>query len=106
MRLDGLDPVIHAPKRLAIMSLLCSSADADFTFLRDQLVVSESDLSKQMKTLAESNYVKIHKNGAGRGSVTRYSATRAGRKALTQHVEALRSILEPTTGDPSDLDDS
>lgn len=94
MKRDELDPVIHAPKRLTIMSILSSSVDADFTFLRDQLGLSESDLSKQMKALAEAKYVKIHKNGAGRGSVTRYTATRTGRRALATHTAALRAILD------------
>lgn len=94
MNVDGLDPVIHAPKRLMIMSMLCSSVDADFPYLRDQLGVSESDLSKQMKALSDAKYVKIHKSGAGRGSVTRYAATRAGRKALATHTEAIRAIID------------
>src|SRR5699024_12790895 len=37
----GLDPVIHAPKRLAMMALLSHSHDADFTFVRDTLQVSD-----------------------------------------------------------------
>jgi len=97
---DGLDPIIHAPKRLMVMSILCSSVEADFPYLRDQLDVSESDLSKQMKALSDAKYVKVHKTGAGRGSVTRYAATRTGRKALASHTAAIRAIL-----DLADLDE-
>ncbi len=90
----GLEPVIHAPKRLRIMAILSSSTDVDFRFLVDQLSLSESDLSKQMKALAEAGFVKVNKTGVGRGSETRYSVTRAGRKAFKSHVQALQSIID------------
>lgn len=57
----GLDPIIHAPKRLAAMALLAHAHDADFKFLRERLQVSDSDLSKQMSTLAEAGYVSVSK---------------------------------------------
>jgi hypothetical protein len=50
----GLDAIIHTPKRLAIMALLDASVDADFAFLREHFDFSESDLSKQLKLLAEA----------------------------------------------------
>lgn len=92
--IDGLDPVIHAPKRLAAMALLASTASgASFTFLRDQLDLSDSDLSKQMSALDAAGYTKAHKSGRGRGSVTTFTITRAGRKAFNAHRRALIALL-------------
>lgn len=90
-----LDPVIHAPKRLAIMALLTNATAADFRFVRDHLGVSDSDLSKQMTELAGAGYVEIAKTGRGRGASTTYRVTRAGRKAYAAHRAALRALLEP-----------
>jgi DNA-binding transcriptional ArsR family regulator len=92
-RLAGLDPVIHAPKRLAAMALLANASSADFGFLRTQLGVSDSDLSKQMSALAEAGYVTISKSGRGRGSVTTYRVTRQGRIAYEAHRAALTALL-------------
>ncbi|MEZ0577876.1 transcriptional regulator [Nocardioides sp. MH1] len=89
----GLDPVIHAPKRLAAMALLCNAVDADFAFVRDHLDVSASDLSKQMAELARAGYVDIRKQGRGPGASTTYRITRAGRRAYQAHRAALRAIL-------------
>lgn len=89
----GLDPVIHAPKRLAFMALLAHAQDADFTFVRAALKISDSDLSKQATALAEAGYLKITKSGYGRGSSTAYKITPAGRKAYQQHREALEALL-------------
>jgi DNA-binding MarR family transcriptional regulator len=91
--LDGLDPVLNAPKRLAIMAVLTSSTSADFAFLREHLGVSDSDLSKQASALEATGYLTITKSGRGRGSVTVYKATKPGRHAYQQHCSALRRLL-------------
>lgn len=94
MNLDDLDPVIHPPKRLAIMALLANASSADFSFLRDHLDVSDSDLSKQMSALERAGYVSVHKTRPGRGGRTTYKATATGRRALALHLTALRAIAE------------
>ncbi len=95
--LDGLDPTLTAPKRLAAMALLSRSTGADFGFLRAHLGVSDSDLSKQMSALESAGHVKISKSGHGRGSVTTYQITKTGRSAYTRHRAALEAILDGTT---------
>lgn len=92
--LDGLDRVIHAPKRLAAMALLAATDSADFGFLRDHLQLSDSDLSKQMSALQAADYVVITKNGHGRGSTTGFAITRAGRRAYQRHRTALSALLD------------
>jgi DNA-binding MarR family transcriptional regulator len=92
--IDDLDPVIHAPKRLAAMAVLASASSASFAFLREHLGVSDSDLSKQMATLEKAGYVVVTKAGRGRGATTSYKITRAGRTAYDRHRRALAAILE------------
>lgn len=91
--LDGLDPILNAPKRLAIMAVLTRSTTSDFAFLREHLGVSDSDLSKQATTLEAAGYIVITKSGRGRGAVTAYKATKAGRLAYQQHRATLRDML-------------
>lgn len=89
----GLDLTIHAPKRLAAMAVLAHAYYADFKFLRDHLEISDSDLSKQMSALAEAGYVAVSKRGRGRGSVTTFRITKAGRAAYEAHRLALEKLL-------------
>lgn len=89
-----LDPVIHAPKRLAAMALLANSESTDFPFLREHLGVSDSDLSKQMSALVQAGYVEISKTGRGRGATTTYKITKLGRQAYERHRAALRALLD------------
>ncbi len=91
--LDGLDPILNAPKRLAIMAVRVRSTSSDFGFLRAHLGVSDSDLSKQTAALEAAGYITITKNGRGRGAMTAYKATRTGRSAYRHHRAALQSLL-------------
>ncbi len=75
------------------MALLANAVNADFAFVRDQLQISDSDLSKQMAELAKAGYVEVHKHGRGPGSSTTYRITKTGRRAYLAHRKALQAIL-------------
>ena len=100
--IDGLDPVIHVPKRLAAMAILANAPSASFRFLRDQLEISDSDLSKQMSTLEEAGYVSSAKDGHGRGASTTYAMTKDGRRAYQAHCAALRTLIDAGQPAPAD----
>lgn len=89
----GLDPVIHAPKRLALMALLAHAKDADFAFVREAIDVSDSVLSKQAAALSDAGYLDILKAGHGRGSTTKFRITPLGMRAYSAHRAALESLL-------------
>ncbi len=93
MSLEDLDPVIHAPKRLAAMAILAKSDAVEFAFLREQLDVSDSDLSKQMKQLVDAGYVASSKDRKGRGGTRWFRITKEGKTAFTRHVGALRAVV-------------
>jgi DNA-binding MarR family transcriptional regulator len=92
MSIADLDPVIHAPKRLAVMAILANSSTTEFSFLRQHLGVSDSDLSKQMSALQKAGYVEVTKTSRGRGGATWYVITRAGRVAFQRHMATLNAI--------------
>jgi len=90
--LSDLDPLLNGPKRLAVMGALANSKRIEFSFLREYLGLSKSDLSKQMAALTERGYVTSKKVGKGRTRTTWYTATPTGRDALTAHVAALNAL--------------
>jgi DNA-binding transcriptional ArsR family regulator len=89
----GFDELIHAPTRLEIVSLLAAAQWADFKFIRDEIGLSDSALSKQLSTLESAGYVEIRKSFVGKRPRTSASLSRVGRKAFEQHVAALQQIL-------------
>jgi DNA-binding MarR family transcriptional regulator len=89
------DELIHPSTRLSIVALLAAVDWADFSFVRDQLGLSDSALSKQLSTLEDAGYVAIERPLSDRRRRVRARLTPAGRGAFEGHVAALRAIVGP-----------
>lgn len=88
------DETIHPSTRLAIVSLLAASDWVEFGFIRDDLQLSDSALSKQLGTLEDAGYLALERVTHQRRRRVRARLTRAGRAAFDGHVAALREMLE------------
>ncbi|ENZ80367.1 MULTISPECIES: transcriptional regulator [Caulobacter] len=89
----SLDPVIHAPNRLQMCCMLAAVDTIDFATVREALDVSESVLSKHVKTLEESGYVKVRKAASEGRQRTWLSLSKPGREALRSHLAALKAMM-------------
>jgi len=87
------DELIHPGTRLSLVALLASADWAEFAFLRDQLRLSDSALSKQLSTLEEAGYVSIDRPVRDRRRRVRARLTDTGRSAFEGHVAALQQIV-------------
>jgi len=87
-----LDEVIHAPVRFSIVATLAPLDEAEFSFVRDEVEVSDSVLSKQVTSLEQAGYVKVRKGYVGKRPRTWLSLTSQGRAAFKAHLAALREI--------------
>ncbi|MDR2897128.1 MAG: transcriptional regulator [Propionibacteriaceae bacterium] len=96
------DEIIHAPWRLRICGLLNRVDQLDFAVLRDTLSLSDSALSKQIKTLEEVGYVASRKaastNRDDARRLTWLSLTKQGRAAFEAHIRALQEIASSDAG--------
>lgn len=102
MSLQDLDPTLSSPKRLAALGMLSSTHKVDFAFMADHLQLSDSDLSKQMKALADAGYVKATKTGSGPKRRTWFKITKTGTKALEAHIAALNALVIAKLPPPTD----
>ncbi|MFD7865288.1 winged helix-turn-helix domain-containing protein [Streptomyces sp. NPDC057682] len=99
----NLDPVIHAPARLQIVSLLAAATEAEFGFVRDSLEISDSVLSKHAAALEKAGYIEIRKGYVGKRPRTWLKLSPEGRRAFAAYVDTLRSIVgSPLTERPQD----
>lgn len=89
-----LDPAIHQPARLGILTAAAEAKRVDFVTLRDLLDLTDGNLSRHLTTLERAGYVEIEKTFEGRRPRTWISATRAGRAALATELATLREIVE------------
>jgi DNA-binding MarR family transcriptional regulator len=94
--LKKIDGLIHSPTRLAVMAMLASGAEVDFTFLRDELELTDGNLATHVRKLEEARYVKCHKSFLDRRPRTSYTITAKGRAAFKRHVAELERIVNAT----------
>jgi DNA-binding HxlR family transcriptional regulator len=91
--LPDLNPVIHGKLRLALLSLLATVEEAEFTWLRARTGSTDGNLGAQLTKLEEAGYVAVEKKFVQRKPQTLYRMTEVGRKALTEYVQALKQLL-------------
>ena len=91
-----LDRVIHEKGRLAIMSMLAATPVLSFTELRDTLTMTDGNLTTHIRTLQEAGYVSVTKSFRDNRPLTTCSLTAAGKKAFTNYINLLESIIQQT----------
>jgi DNA-binding MarR family transcriptional regulator len=87
-----LNETIHAPVRFSIVATLAGVDQAEFSFVRDTVEVSDSVLSKQVAILESAGVVKVKKGYVGKRPRTWLSLTASGQRASRDHLAALRAI--------------
>jgi DNA-binding MarR family transcriptional regulator len=88
-----LDRVIHEKGRLAIMSLLAATPDLSFTELRDELKMTDGNLTTHIRTLQEAGYVSVTKSFRKNRPLTTCSLTADGRKTFGEYINLLEQIV-------------
>ncbi|MFQ5582917.1 MAG: winged helix-turn-helix domain-containing protein [Calditrichia bacterium] len=90
----GLKRIFHEPKRLAIMSVLCSTIDGvTFNQLKEECNLTDGNLSSHLKMLEEAAVVKIEKSFIGSKPQTRVFITDTGRDNFVDYLKALEEVL-------------
>ena len=89
-----LDPLLHAELRLAVMSLLISTDEAEFPYIKEQTGATAGNLSVQVEKLSAAGYIEGEKTFKGKRPCTICRITDKGRQAFKTYIEALKSYLE------------
>jgi len=89
-----LDPIIHAPTRLAILSILLTVESANFSFLKESTGTSDGNLSTHLTKLEESGFITIEKSFKDKKPQTICAISEKGKTAFKAYLEQLEQILE------------
>lgn len=88
-----LDPILHSQLRLAVMSLLISVKEAEFTFLKEKTNASAGNLSVQVQKLKDVEYIEVEKRFKDNYPQTLCRITPKGIKAFDDYVKALQGYV-------------
>jgi DNA-binding MarR family transcriptional regulator len=89
-----LDPLLHSQLRLAVMSLLISVEEAEFTFLKEKTESTAGNLSVQLDKLEKAGYIGIEKSFRGKRPLTTCRILPEGLNAFEAYVETLKKYIE------------
>jgi DNA-binding MarR family transcriptional regulator len=96
--LEQLDPMLHERGRLAIVSVLAAVDSLTFTELRDELEMTDGNLSVHLQKLDEKGYVTISKDFVGRRPQTTCRLSLTGRRAFARYLSHLETIVQQGRG--------
>ena len=95
MEFKDLDPILHSQLRLAVVSLLISVKEAEFTFIKEKSNSTAGNLSVQLIKLKEAGYIEITKQFKDNYPQTLCKITPNGILAFEKYVNALQSYMKP-----------
>ena len=93
MMFPNLDPLLHSELRLAVMSLLVSTEEAEFPYIKEQTGATAGNLSVQIDKLSAAGYIEVEKTFKDKKPCTICRITSEGLKAFENYVESLKSYL-------------
>lgn len=89
-----LDPILHSQLRLAIMSLLISVKEAEFTFLKEKTGATAGNLSVQVQKLKDAGYINVTKQFKENYPQTICKVSPAGVTAFEVYVKTLQAYIK------------
>ena len=89
----ALDSVIHSRIRLAIMAILASVEEVEFTFLRAKIGATDGNLSTHLSRLTDAGYVDVSRAMADGRPASRYRLTPNGRAAFIRYLSRMEELL-------------
>lgn len=92
-----LDPILHSQLRLAVISLLISVKEAEFTFLKEKTNATAGNLSVQINKLKEAGYIEVVKQFSNNYPQTICRITPIGLDAFEIYVKALQTYMHPNS---------
>jgi DNA-binding MarR family transcriptional regulator len=92
--ISELNDVVHQRARLALLVVLREIQQADFSYLKTRLKLTDGNLGQHIEILRHHGYVTIRKGHEGQRARTWVKITRAGERALASEIKTLRSLLD------------
>lgn len=92
--LADLDPVIHAPARLMVLTYLYVVESADYVFLMHLTGLSWGNLATHLNKLEDAGYIEIQKTFKGKKPQSIVLMTELGRTAFQNYRRNIKQVLD------------
>lgn len=92
-QLAEIDPLVHSPARLMVLTYLYVVDSIDFVYLKRVTGLSWGNLSTHLTKLEDAGYVKIVKTFQEKKPNTMISLTEQGRNAFREYKDGMQDVL-------------
>jgi len=92
--IEDLNKAFESRIRLGIMSILMVNSWVDFGTMKEMLNITDGNLASHITALEKMDYVQVKKQFVGKKPNTSYAITKQGRKAFSEHLDALENLLK------------
>jgi len=91
--IENINKAFESRIRLGIMSILMVNESVDFATVKEMLDITDGNLASHVTALEKLGFVEVRKQFVGKKPNTTYLATAEGKKAFSDHLNALESII-------------
>ena len=95
--IEDLNKAFESRVRLGIMSILMVNDYVDFGTLKEQLQITDGNLASHINALEKLKYIQVRKQFVGKKPNTSYTASKAGKKAFSGHLDALEKLISKSS---------
>jgi len=92
--LPDIDPLIHAPARLMVLSFLYVVESADYVYLIRMTGLTWGNLATHLNKLEEAGYIDVQKTFNGKKPQTVLRMSEQGRAAFRTYKRTMQKILD------------
>lgn len=89
-----LNKAFESRVRLGIMSILMVNERVDFNRIKELLDVTDGNIASHITALEKLKFIEVKKQFIGKKPNTSYAVTKQGRKAFTEHLDALEKLIK------------
>lgn len=92
--LNRLNKAFESRVRLGIMSILVVNDWVEYSTLKDLLDLTDGNLASHIAALEKTGYLDVKKQFIGKKPQTTYKASRQGKKAFSDHLDAMEQFIK------------
>lgn len=93
MNIQQLNKAFESRVRLGVMSVLMVNDWVEYKALKELLELTDGNLASHVSALEKKGYIKVRKQFIGKRPNTSYSATKQGKEAFREHLQALENLI-------------
>jgi DNA-binding MarR family transcriptional regulator len=88
------NPILHQPIRSKLISTLISNEELPFKVLKQQLELTDGNLSSHLKKLENEEYIIITKYFEGKRPKTMIKITAIGKYTFKEYIKQLQQFIQ------------